>query len=130
MQHWKQNVKKLKRETYALYYVTRDSRVPWQVRLLAACVVSYAFCPIDLIPDFIPVLGYLDDMILIPLGIALVLKLIPKAVMEEARQRAEAAIAAGQGKPRSRMAAAVIVCIWLLIGMLVVVLIVHLIRQS
>ena len=104
----------LKRETYAVYLACRDPRVPWYGRLLAACVVGYAFSPIDLIPDFVPVLGYLDDLILIPLGIALLLKIIPSEVMAECRERA--AIAMAGGKPKNWIAAGIIVTIWILLA--------------
>ena len=89
----------------------RDPRTPWYAKLCAACVVAYAFSPIDLIPDFIPVLGYLDDVIVVPLGIVLALKLIPADVMAECRARAEANRPAS--KPRDYVGAAVIVLIWL-----------------
>jgi uncharacterized membrane protein YkvA (DUF1232 family) len=105
---WKQRARLLKRETYALYLAYRDPRVPWYAKVVAACVVAYAFSPIDLIPDPIPVLGYLDDLVLIPLGIALALKLIPAEVMAECRARAIAA----EGQPTNWVAAAVIVAIW------------------
>ena len=85
---WKARALQLKAETYAIYLAYRDPRVPWHARLFAACVVGYAFSPIDLIPDFIPVLGYLDDLILIPLGITLALRMIPPEVMAECRQKA------------------------------------------
>jgi uncharacterized membrane protein YkvA (DUF1232 family) len=107
---WREKARMLKRETYAVYLACRDPRVPWYGRLLAACVVGYAFSPIDLIPDFIPVLGYLDDLILIPLGIALLLKVIPSEVMAECRERA--AIAMVGGKPKNWIAAGIIVAIW------------------
>jgi uncharacterized membrane protein YkvA (DUF1232 family) len=90
--------------------------VPWYARLWAALVVGYAFCPIDLIPDFVPVLGYLDDLILVPLGIWLALKLIPPVVMAEARERAQQVMA--EGKPVNRGAAVVVVSIWLLLAAL------------
>ena len=120
---WKRRVRRLKAETYALYLAYRDPRVPWYARLLAAIVVGYAFCPIDLIPDFVPVLGYLDDLLLVPLGIWLALKLIPPEVMAEARERAQQAMAAG--RPVNRAAAAVVVSIWLLLAALAVVLVVR-----
>ncbi len=102
--------RRLKAETLALYLAARDRRTPWYARLLVAAVVAYALSPIDLIPDFVPILGYLDDVILIPLGIALALRLIPAEVMAEARERARAEL---DGKsPRSRVAAAVIVGVW------------------
>jgi uncharacterized membrane protein YkvA (DUF1232 family) len=78
----------LKNETYSVYLAARDPRTPWTARALVLLVVAYALSPIDLIPDFIPVLGYLDDLIIIPAGIALSLKLIPAEVMEDARQTA------------------------------------------
>ena len=111
---WKEKAQALKRETYALYLACRDPRTPWYGRALAACVVGYAFSPIDLIPDFIPVLGYLDDLILIPLGIALVLKVIPSEVMAECREKA--AVAMASGKPKNWVAAGIIVTIWILLA--------------
>jgi uncharacterized membrane protein YkvA (DUF1232 family) len=108
---WKEKARALKRETYAVYLACRDPRVPWYGRVLAACVVGYAFSPIDLIPDPVPVLGYLDDLVLIPLGIALVLKAIPPEVMTECRERA--AIAMAGGKPKNWVAAGIIVLIWI-----------------
>jgi len=111
---WKEKARALKRETYAVYLACRDPRVPWYGRVLAACVVGYAFSPIDLIPDPVPVLGYLDDLILIPLGIAMVLKTIPPEVMAECRERA--AIAMAGGKPKNWIAAGIIVAIWILLA--------------
>jgi uncharacterized membrane protein YkvA (DUF1232 family) len=119
MQTWKQQVRKLKKETYAIYIACKDSRVPWYARVFAGIVVAYAFSPIDFIPDFIPILGYLDDLVLVPLGIILVLKMIPPAVLAECRQKAEAAM--GEGKPTNWIAAGVIVAIWLLLGILAVI---------
>lgn len=100
----------LKVEVYALYLAYRDPRVPWYARLFAAGVVAYAFSPIDLIPDVIPVLGYLDDLILVPLGIRIALRLIPPAVMAESRAQAAAVMA--QGRPVNWGAAVVIVALW------------------
>lgn len=99
----------LKRETLALYFAVRDPRTPLAAKLLAGIVVAYALSPIDLIPDFIPVLGYLDDLILVPLGIAICLRLIPEPVLAEARLRAQSAVAG----PKSYAAAVVIVVLWL-----------------
>ena len=101
---------RLRRDTLALWYAARSPDTPLLARLLAALVAAYAFSPIDLIPDFIPVLGLLDDLILVPLGIALVLRLIPAEQM--ARHRAAAEAAADQ--PRSWTGAIAIVAIWLL----------------
>jgi uncharacterized membrane protein YkvA (DUF1232 family) len=114
LENWKSQARKLKRETYALYLAYRDPRTPWVARLFSALVVAYAFSPIDLIPDPIPVLGYLDDLILIPLGIYLAVKMIPPDVLEECREQSESVMA--QGKPVNRVAAAVIVAIWLLLA--------------
>src|SRR5437867_1604152 len=103
----------LKTELYALYLAYRDPRVPWYARILAVCVVGYAFSPIDLIPDPIPVLGYLDDLIIVPLGIALVVRLIPAEVFAE--HRAAARAASGGAKPKNWIAAGVIIAMWLLL---------------
>ena len=119
-QVWKEKARALKRETYAVYLACRDPRVPWYGRVLAACIVGYAFSPIDLIPDFVPVLGYLDDLILIPLGIALLLKIIPSEVIAECRERA--AVAMAGGKPTNWIAAGIIVAIWILLALAAVAL--------
>ena len=100
----------LKREILALWLVSRDPRTPWPAKVLAVVVVGYALSPIDLIPDFIPVLGYLDDVILLPIGIWLVLKLVPPELMAELRVKA-AEIAE---RPVNHAAAVLIVAIWLL----------------
>lgn len=99
----------LKRESLALYYATRDARTPWYAKLLAGAIVAYAISPIDLIPDFIPVLGLLDELLLLPAAIWLALKLVPVEVLAESRQRAEAALE----RPTSRTAAVVIVLVWI-----------------
>lgn len=99
----------IKRDVHALYLASRDPRVPWYAKALAIVVAAYALSPIDLIPDFIPVLGYLDDVILLPLGVLLVVKLIPPEIMAEHRELADAA----HQRPVSLGAAAVIACIWL-----------------
>ena len=117
----KQRARELKRETYALYIGLRDPRVPWYARLLGICVIGYALSPLDLIPDFIPVLGYLDDLILVPLGIALVLKLVPEEVMADSRAKAETLLA--DGKPTSRVAAAIVIIIWILLAALTITLV-------
>lgn len=84
---WKKRARYFIGETLTLYYAVRDPRTPWYAKLVATGVVAYALNPIDLIPDFVPVLGYLDDIILIPLGVALVIKLIPAPVLIECRER-------------------------------------------
>ena len=100
--------------------------MPWYARLFAACVVAYAFSPIDLIPDPIPVLGYLDDLILIPLGITLALKMIPPPVMAECREKAQAALS--QGKPTNRVAAGIIIAIWLFLAALAIISVIKVIN--
>jgi uncharacterized membrane protein YkvA (DUF1232 family) len=121
---WRQRARRLTRETYALYLAVRDPRVPWYAKAVAAGVVAYAISPIDLIPDFVPVLGYLDDVVLVPLGIVLALRLIPAPVMADCRARADRAMAAGAGRaPRSWVAAGVVVAVWLLLAALAVALV-------
>ena len=127
METWKQRARQLKVETYALYLVYRDPRVPWYARLFAALVVGYAFSPIDLVPDFVPVLGYLDDLVLVPLGVALALKMIPPDVLAECRERAREVM--DEGKPTNWVAAGVIVAIWLTLAALAVALVVRLRRN-
>ena len=108
LDRWRQEARRLKREVYALYFAVRDPRVPWYAKVVAACVVGYALSPIDLIPDPIPILGYLDDLVLIPLGVVAVRAMIPPAVLEDCRARA----AGLERKPRSWIAAGVIVLVW------------------
>src|SRR6478672_7950858 len=113
---WKQQAKRLRSEVYALYLAYKDPRVPWYARVFAACVVGYAFSPIDLIPDPIPVLGYLDDLVLVPLGIALARKMIPPDVLAECREEAQSRLA--EGKPTNWVAAGVIIAVWVLLAVL------------
>jgi uncharacterized membrane protein YkvA (DUF1232 family) len=105
----------IRRDAVALYFAARDPRVPWPVKMLAVAIAAYALSPIDLIPDFIPVLGFLDDVILLPLAIAGIMRFIPPAIMDEHRARAEALAT----RPASRTAAAVIVAIWIIAAALV-----------
>ena len=117
---WKQKARQLQQEVYALFLAMTDPRVPWYAKALAATVIAYAVSPIDLIPDFIPVLGYLDDLILIPAGIALVIKLVPGDVLADCRSRAgEGRIPAGFGW----IAAAVIVLLWALLAWMIYTLV-------
>ena len=111
---WKQKARQLKVEVYALYLAYRDPRVSWAARIFTACVVAYALSPIDLIPDFIPVIGYLDDLILIPLGVKIALSMIPEEVMTESRIQAQELIR--QGKPVNWAAAIFIALIWVLLA--------------
>ena len=100
--------KALKRQTLVVYFAARDPRTGWPVRVLALFVAAYALSPIDLIPDFIPVLGYLDDLIIVPLGVMLVLRLVPPEVVRSAKEQALAAVE----RPVSRAMAVAIVAIW------------------
>jgi len=123
----KQWARTLKTEIYALYLACRDPRVPWYVRLLAICVVGYAFSPIDLIPDPIPILGYLDDLILLPIGIWLVLRMMPQDVMTECREKARKEIETE--KPVNRIAASIIIGIWILLAALSIILVVRAVKD-
>ena len=109
----KEKAKSIKKEINALYLAYKSPKTPWYAKVLAAVVVGYALSPIDLIPDFIPVLGYLDDLVIIPLGIKLAIKLIPAEVMEECRKNAE------QKSNKNYIAGAVIILIWILIIVLI-----------
>jgi uncharacterized membrane protein YkvA (DUF1232 family) len=99
-----------KRDVIALYLATRDPRIPWYAKAVTACVAAYALSPIDLIPDFIPVLGYLDEVIILPLGIMLAVRLVPAELMAEFRREADRMSA----RPASRAGAAMIIGLWLL----------------
>ena len=107
---WKQTARTIRRDTYALYLACRDPRVPWYVKALAGVVLAYALSPIDLIPDFIPVIGYLDDLILVPAGLAFVRRMIPANVLAEHRATAEAHFDARA--PQSRVGPVIVVAIW------------------
>lgn len=97
-----------------LYLSLRDPRTPWYAKAMAICVLAYAFSPIDLIPDFIPILGYLDDLILIPIGISIVMKLIPADVIEENRRKSSAVRTTGtRGK---WLASLLIILFWLAVA--------------
>ena len=117
---WRAKTHNLKREVFALYLACRDPRVPWYAKALAAAVVAYAFSPIDLIPDFIPVVGYLDELVLVPLGVLAVRAMIPAAVLAECRERAETALE--PGRPVSVLGAGIIVVIWLALAALGILL--------
>lgn len=113
----KAKMKILKNEVLALFLAYKRPDVSWYAKLVAIIVVGYALSPIDLIPDFIPILGYLDDLILLPLGIAIAIKLIPKDIMDECREQAKDIFK--DGKPQNRIAAVIIIIIWLvIIGMI------------
>jgi uncharacterized membrane protein YkvA (DUF1232 family) len=111
---FKQRARELKLETFALYLAARHAQTPWYAKLVVAGIVAYALSPIDLIPDFVPILGYLDDLVLIPVGIAFAMRLIPPSVMIECRARANEVMA--NAKPTSRVVASLIIVIWLALG--------------
>jgi len=117
---WRSEVRRIKREVYALYLACHDPRTPWYAKALAAGVVGYALSPIDLIPDFIPVFGALDDLFVVPLGVLLVRRMIPDALMSECRIRAEASLQ--HGEPMSRIGAAIVVGLWLLLVIVAIAL--------
>jgi uncharacterized membrane protein YkvA (DUF1232 family) len=121
LETWKARARQLKTEVYALYLAYKDVRTPWYAKVFTAVVVGYALSPIDLIPDPIPILGYLDDLVLIPLGAYLAVKMIPPQVMEESRAKAKEVLA--QGNPVNKVAAVVIVLIWIGLAVLAGVLI-------
>lgn len=111
LSHLKSQARRLKTETHALYLAALDPRTPWYAKGLVFLVVAYALSPIDLIPDFIPVLGYLDDLLIVPAGIALALTMIPHEVLAEARQKA------AKTPPSSRagiIGAVIIILLWIL----------------
>jgi uncharacterized membrane protein YkvA (DUF1232 family) len=124
---WKERVHALKKETVALALACRNPRVPWYAKALALTVVGYALSPIDLIPDFIPVLGYLDDLVLIPLGIMLVIRMIPADVLAECRRQSEEIV--GRETRAGKIAAAVIVAIWVITAALLIRLVVRALNQ-
>lgn len=112
----KRRASQLKAETFALYLAARHPGTPWYAKILVAGIIAYAFSPIDLIPDFVPILGYLDDLVLLPIFIALAIKTVPASVLDECRERARGTFQ--NGKPVSRAAGGIIVIIWLVIAAL------------
>lgn len=106
LKRWSRNVR---RDLYAVALIARDRRVPWYTKTLALVVGGYALSPLDVIPDFIPVIGFVDDVILVPLGILAVLKLVPPEILREHRAHAERAM----GLPKSRIGGIVLLCLWL-----------------
>jgi len=112
IERWQEQARALRTEAHGVYLASKDPRVPWYAKALAACVLAYLFSPIDLIPDFLPVVGYLDDLIIVPAGLLLVIRLIPPEIMAEHREAAR--IACLQRKP-NWIAAGVVVGIWMLV---------------
>ena len=113
LRKWKETVRKLKEDVYTLYLASKDPRVPFTAKVVLVITVAYAFSPIDLIPDVIPILGYLDDLLILPLGIWLSIRLIPAPVLAHYRRQAKEQL---HQRKTNYIMAAVIVVIWLLIG--------------
>lgn len=109
--------RRIKRDAMTLWFARNHPRTPWHAKALGIFVVAYALSPIDLIPDFIPVLGYLDDVILLPVLIWLTVRLLPPDVLAECRAQAEAWMKESRSKPRSRAGAVAIVALWLALGL-------------
>jgi uncharacterized membrane protein YkvA (DUF1232 family) len=103
--------KKLKSQLYTLYFAYKNPKTPLFAKIFTCCVVAYAFSPIDLIPDFIPVLGYLDDLIIVPLGITIALKLIPESILEESRFKAQERMS--EQKPKNWFTGTIFILIWI-----------------
>ncbi len=125
LRRWKQQARRLKGEVLAVYLACRDPRVPWYAKVLAACVAGYALSPLDLIPDPVPILGYLDDLVILPLGLALVLWMIPPEVLVECREKAQKI----QERPTNWVVACVIVVIWIITALAVVAVVVRLMKR-
>lgn len=121
---WQERSRRLQREAYAMYLAYHDPRVSRWAKLFALVVVAYALSPIDLIPDPIPVLGYLDDLLILPLGLAIARRLIPREVLEECRATAEARLS--ERRPRFLLAAAIVVAVWVAVAAVVGVVVVRL----
>lgn len=127
LERLKQQARRLKIELFAIHLACRDPRVPWYTKVFAICIVGYAFSPIDLIPDFIPILGYLDDLIIVPFGIMLVLKMIPSSVMVECRVKAQSGTP--HNKPRNWIVAGIILIVWVLFAIFIVRFMFHLFNK-
>ena len=115
--NWKATAEKFEIETYALYLAYKDPRVPLRIKVVILLVIAYLLSPIDLIPDFIPVLGYLDDFLLITVGIPILLKMVPKEIIDEHRENAKTKFS--EGMPKSKFAALIIVLIWVLAAIII-----------
>ena len=127
-QRWRAAARRLEREVFALSLACRDPRVPAHAKILAAGVVAYAFSPIDLIPDFIPILGHLDDLVLLPPGVLMVRRLIPRDVLTDCRARAESTLRAG--RPAWWSGAIVVVASWIVLAAASLLLIRRWLRPS
>jgi uncharacterized membrane protein YkvA (DUF1232 family) len=125
LERWREQARTLKTEAHAVFLASKDARVPWYAKALAACVLAYLASPIDLIPDFIPVIGYLDDLIIVPAGLLLVIRLIPVEVMAEHRETAR--VAALQRKT-NWLVAGLIVTIWVSLLLIALRFVIHRLR--
>jgi uncharacterized membrane protein YkvA (DUF1232 family) len=126
LKNWQEKAEALETRVYALYLAYRDPRTPWFAKVLALVVVAYALSPIDLIPDFIPLLGYLDDLLIVPAGVLLVIRLVPPQVMDECQRRA--AEMQAEGAPQFRWMGLVVVLLWLVVLAFAAALVVRYIR--
>jgi len=120
LQKFRQKIGDLKIELLAVWFAYRDPRTPWYAKIWAALVAGYAFSPIDLIPDFIPIIGYLDDAIIVPLGLIIAIKLIPKDVMADTRIKAKDWLEQRKQKPTNKTMAVLIVLLWILLFLVVI----------
>ena len=123
VESWKQRARQLESETYTLYLAYKDPRVPWYAKAFAALLVGYVFSPIDPISDFIPVVGLLDELVVVPLGVILARKMIPEEVLAECQQKSWEATR--ENKPVKRAAAVVVVAVWLLLAVLAAIVVVR-----
>jgi uncharacterized membrane protein YkvA (DUF1232 family) len=121
LEAWKRQVRQLSAQTYALYFAYRHPRTPWYAKVFAALVVGYVFSPIDPIPDFVPGVGLLDAMVMVPIGVLIVAKMIPREVFEECKAKARE-VTEGEEQPVSRVAAVIVVAVWPLCVALAVLL--------
>ena len=120
LEAWKRRARQLSAQTYALYLAYRHPRTPWYAKIFAALIVGYVFSPVDPIPDFIPGVGLLDEMVVIPIGVLIAAKMIPRQVVEECQEKARA-VTEGD-KPINRLAAVIVVAVWLLCAALAIFL--------
>ena len=112
----KQWAARVRRDTLALWFAARDRRTPWWLRLLGFVIIAYALSPVDLIPDFLPLIGYLDELILLPAGLWLMIRCMPVEVLAESRSRADDWLRAGKSKPRSALGAFIVIVIWVTVA--------------
>jgi uncharacterized membrane protein YkvA (DUF1232 family) len=124
---WKQRARQLESETYTLYLAYKDPRVPWYAKAFAALLVGYVFSPIDPIPDFIPVVGLLDELVVVPLGVILARKMIPEEVLADCRRKSQEAMR--EGKPVNHAAAAIVFAVWLLLTAAAAIVMLRMLRK-